>query len=506
MVDTGRRQASRPFAAPAGPAGTLARVAEPTSAAAAPERRHLGGGAIASTASQMVVLVAGAITSIAIARAIGPAGNGSFALAANLFAVALLVAGIGIKQGIVVLTGSGRWQPGEVVRDLAAPLAVLGLGGAALVLGAYELGRDHFLDGLPSAAVPALVAAVPFGIAWQWSWSLALGRERYEAYAVMQALPMLLTMVIAVTLAIASGTTAAVIGFAVAQIIAGAAGAAWALRLRGDPESTERRRTRRERLRAVYRFGLLSWASELLQFVNFRFDLFFLSAFAITADVGIYSVAATATAIALILPQSLSVAVMPRTAALEGASSRGETDIEQADISDARASRHTLLLLPVSGFFVAILIVAIPLIYGSKFDDAVKLGFILLPGTLALGLGKVFTSVTLGRGYPRYALYTVLVTVPLTIAGYLLVIPDEGATGAAIVSTCSYSLTAALSFFWFRRVTGIPARSALVPRAEDLHAYPEVAALSIDYVRPLAGAIRSRLRRRHGGEGEDDGG
>src|SRR5262245_10335823 len=181
-VDIGREQARSGLAE-----GTLRRVQEPhTELAAAPPEpgeRHLGGGAIAATAAQVAVVALGAVTSVVVARALGPSGTGAFALAANLFGVALLIAGVGIKQGITVLVGSGRWSPAVAVRDLVLPLALSGIGGALLGLGAWALGRDGFLDGIPSAAVPVLVAAIPFGIAWQWSWSIALGRERYEAYA-----------------------------------------------------------------------------------------------------------------------------------------------------------------------------------------------------------------------------------------------------------------------------------------------------------------------------------
>ena len=452
---------------------------------------------MAATASQVAVVLLGALASIAIGRLLGPDGSGSFALAANLFAIVLLVVGLGLKQGVVVFVGAGRWRPASAVRDLAMPLAASGALGIAIGLIAWELGRDGFLEGIPEGAFPVLLAAIPFGIAWQWSWSLALGRERYEAYAILQALPTALLLVVMVPLAAAFGVTEAVVGFAAAQMAAGLAAAVWALRFAassfdGPPDAEP---TRRARVASAYRFGLQSWASELLQFVNFRFDLFFLSAYVATATVGVYSVAATATSIALILPHSLSVAVMPRTAALEGAATRGEAEIAEANVSDARASRHTLLLLPVSALGVALLVVVgVPLLYGSEFDDAVGYGLQLLPGTLLLGLGKVFSSVLIGRGYPRYTLYTVLVTVPLTVAGYLLVIPDSGAEGAAIVSSASYALTAFMNFVWFRRVTGIGVREALAPRREDLHAYPEVASLTIDYIRPLLGAIGGRRR------------
>ncbi len=491
---------------------TLAPVSEaiePSPPAEGRERRHLGGGALASTVSQVAVLAGGAVASIAIARILGPSGTGSFALAANFYAVALLVIGAGVKQGITVLVGSGRWPPAQAVGDLAGPLIVTGLIGAGLGLAVYEIGRDGFLDGIPGPAGPAIAAAIPFGIAWQWSWSLALARERYEAYAVLQTLPTILIVPICILLAAASGTTAMLLGYAGALVGTGVASLAWTLRRgrrgggEGDLRSGGQSRGdgRRGRLIWAYRFGLLTWSSELLQFVNFRFDLFFLSAFAATSQVGIYSVAGTVTGISLVLPQALSVAVMPRSAALEGAAARGEVAPAEADLSDARAARHTLLLLPVSAAVVSLLLlVGIPLLYGSRFHHAIALGFILLPGTLALGLAKVYSAITMGRGRPKYALYTVLMTVPPTVVAYLLVIPDSGADGAAVVSTFSYLLTAVISFVFFLRVTRIRPRRALVPEREDLRAYPELATLSFDYLGSMRGVfVRSRSGREDGG-------
>ena len=131
------------------------------------------------------------------------------------------------------------------------------------------------------------------------------------------------------------------------------------------------------------------------------------------------------------------------------------------------------MLLPISALVVGLLVVVgIPLLFGSDFDGSVKLGLLLLPGTLALGLAKVYSSVVVGRGHPRYLLYTVLMTVPVTVVAYLIVIPDHGADGAAIVSSASYILTSLITFLFFRRVTDISARDALVPRREDLRAYP----------------------------------
>jgi O-antigen/teichoic acid export membrane protein len=113
----------------------------------------------------------------------------------------------------------------------------------------------------------------------------------------------------------------------------------------------------------------------------------------------------------------------------------------------------------------------VPLLYGEKFHDSITLGFILLPGVLLLGIGKILSSAVAGRGYPRYALYVSAISMPLTLALYVALIPIFDARGAAVGSSISYGGTALLTFFFFRRVTRIGLREAFVPRAEDVADY-----------------------------------
>lgn len=459
----------------------------------AARRRHLGGGVLASTASQVATLVATAVTSVLIARILGPDGLGAFALAASFAGVSLLVVGLGVKQGIVVLVGSGSWPLRAVGADLILPLLALGAVGAAIVLGAYEILRDSALDAIPADVVPALAGATVFGLAAQWSWSLALALERYEAYAIVFVAAPIAILVLAPCLALPFGAEGAIFGMAAAQAAAGLLGVAWALRSGTGWRPSAAAAGRRRRLRSAFRFGIQSWSSEILRYGNFRLDLFVLAAFASSAEVGKYSVAVAAAGIGLILPVALATAVLPRTARLRGASLRGEVTIDDADLSDARACRHTVLMLPLSALVVSVLLVAgVPVLYGEEFHRSIALGLVLLPGVLLLGLAGVMTSIVQGRGRPDYALYAVLLTAPPTVAAYLLVIPDAGAMGAALVSLCSYAASALVAFFFFRRTTGIGGRTAFVPKGEELGAYRDVLALTRDYVRTAPAQLLNR--------------
>src|SRR4029453_12300632 len=71
------------------------------------------------------------------------------------------------------------------------------------------------------------------------------------------------------------------------------------------------------RLRQALRFGSQAWGANLLQQINYRFDVLILAAFASTQDVGVYSVALTLTAAAWILPQALTTVLFPRIASLD---------------------------------------------------------------------------------------------------------------------------------------------------------------------------------------------
>ena len=222
----------------------------------------------------------------------------------------------------------------------------------------------------------------------------------------------------------------------------------------------------------AFRFGLQSWAANLLQQINYRFDVLILGGFATARDVGVYSVALTLTSAAWVLPQGLQTVLFPRVASLDESTLAGEISADESDAALAKAVRHgVLLMLPAALLISILLLVAVPLLYGGKFHDTTQLGFVLLPGVLLLGIGKILSSAIAGLGYPRYALWIAAVVMPVTLVLYFTLIPSLAAWGAAIASSVSYALTAVLTLYFFRRVTRIRLREALVPRAEDVADY-----------------------------------
>ena len=199
----------------------------------------------------------------------------------------------------------------------------------------------------------------------------------------------------------------------------------------------------RERLREATGFGVRANAATALQFLNYRLDLFVLSAVASGTDLGLYATAVSVTGVMFLAPQTLAYVVFPRVAALSAAGAEGEA---QRATVEAKSLRHvsllTLVTLPVVGVAMAVLI---PLLYGSEFDGAVVLGVILLPGVALFGIASVLAATINGRGHPELSLRAAIWSTPPAIVLYAVLIPLLGDTGAAIASTASYALNFAVT-------------------------------------------------------------
>jgi O-antigen/teichoic acid export membrane protein len=456
--------------------------AEAERGAAAPiNRRPLATGAAFSTLAQVLPLVAGAALSVVVARVLGPSSNGRLSLVLSLVEVLTLVSSLGLPAGITYLVSRGEWGLRRALRETLGAAVVLGAVGFAIGVGVYALARHRVLSGVDLDITLIGLIGVPLGLALLFTSSLSLARDHYEVYAGIRIVQGLGTLVLAGGLAAAFGLTAAVGGLTVAAALGVVYGA---IRL---ARADEGRRAAQETPRALStatRFGLRAWGADLLQLINYRLDIFVLSAYSVLADVGVYSIALSVTALCWLLPSALQAVILPRTADLDVHATSGHEAANEAELTAIRGVRHGVVLTLASALATVVLLAIVPLVYGPKFERTVWLGLILLPGVAALGVAKITSAITTGRGFPQYSLYAGLIDVPITAVLYLTLIPSLGATGAAIASSVSYGVTTVLSLIFFKRVTKLSLRTVLIPGREELGEY-----------RLVAGRLRAFVRR-----------
>lgn len=431
-------------------------------------------------------MVVVALTSIVVARILGPAGIGTYAIAHALLLVFTVVFELGLPQALAYYAGRDEWSGGPLARGAIGASFLLALPGVAAMLVSFAL-FGELAPGMTWPMAIGLAVALPFSLLWRIGPQAALAQERFEAFAVLDASPALLLGPASVAGAALAGTEGAVIGLAVATVGSGAAVAGWLLVAARDAGSDA---SPPGGMRAVLAFGVRAWASELLIQLNLRIDLILVGVYAGAAAGGVYSVALSTTSIAWVVMAAFAISALPRSARLQAHSERSLIDLSDRHASDSRITRHAVLAMPVAGAMIVLLLaVGIPLLYGESFDRSVGLGLILLPGSLLLGLGMAAVAILLAGGETGRVLRVCLAVVPATVVAYALAIPGGGETAAAIVASLSYAAFTALAVAGVRTASGLSARELLVPGRADLVDYRNLASHAVEWARRRIGHL-----------------
>jgi O-antigen/teichoic acid export membrane protein len=452
-----------------------------------PVLRPLSGGIVMSGISRIAIAVLGFGTTVAVARILGPAGAGGFAIAQTLMMFMTVAATLGVEHGITYFVGSGQWNARGAYLTVQRVAAATGLVGAGVAIG-FRLVAPSAFGGLSLGATAAVAGALPFSLSWLYFTSIAVATDDYEPYVLVPTAQAVLNIALVVVLGLALKLPGAVAGFALAHL-ATAAGAAVVARRRFTVRDADADadadagggEDERGQLRRAVLFGIKGYAANALQLINYRLDLFILSAVSGAAAVGRYSVAVVVTSTLWILPQALSEVLFPRIAAL---SSRDDEDSGAArEFVEAKSLRHvTAVVIIASGVLAAALVLLVVPIYGPAFRPAIDLGLILLPGVALLGLVNTMAAIVVGRGHPGYLLASALVLTPITVVLYVTLIPSLHASGAALASSISYAGSFVLTAFIYRHVTGQPLLTRLAPTRSEFG----------DYARVLGGALSRR--------------
>jgi O-antigen/teichoic acid export membrane protein len=421
-------------------------------------------GATISAASRILVAVAGTALTIIVAHLLGPTGLGAFVVAQTLIVVATVLATLGAEHGIVYFVSSGRWDPFDAISS-SAKLAL----GCGLVVGAtcmvVRVLLPKAFDGLSVPLTAAISASMPLVLAWFYAGYVALAMGDVKRYASTAATQATAALLLAGGLAALDGTTGAVIGLVSSEVLTSAIWVPAIWRSAGHGRS--RGESSLKRLRRALSFGVRGWAANALQMVNYRLDLFILSAVSERAAVGQYSVAISVTSVLWLLPQALSDALYPAIARLGG---RGASS--QMAQTESKSLRHCAVLTTLGTIVLAIVLLTLVVpVFGSGFHATVPQGLTLLPGVALLAMTNPLGAIITGRGRPDLMLRATAIVVPVTVGLYLLLIPRFHAEGAALGSSLSYGLSFILVASAYGRLTNVNALRQMLPTRDEVSDY-----------------------------------
>lgn len=432
------------------------------SAAVDTARHETPASATAHTFAASLIAVAIALAiGVVIARLLGPSLKGTYDLAMASAGMLALVLGLALPTGIVF----------SVSRGLAAPRRVatfvLVFGGVQVVAAWVLLSATQSTTSgaavLPtgeSQQMRTLVAVVAGAAAMAASMkAIVMGRQQVARanWIDLGGRVLMLLFVGAVGLTLAGATPS------VELLVGGAAGATLATVLAlGIAAVRHTEPGGPLHLAEGVRVAVPSYAANILQFLNYRLDLFLLALFWSSAEVGLYALAVTIAQLIWLLSNASGSALFPRVAA-------GNDDLA---VSTARTERFSRFAMASAlAMAVPMAVLAAPLlriVYGSDYESAALPMLLLLPGIVVFAPVNVLASHLAGIGRPKFNLVVSAASLVVTVILDLLLIPVWGMLGAAAASSASYLAAACVMVLIFRHVVGSSPRDLLVPTSMDL--------------------------------------
>jgi O-antigen/teichoic acid export membrane protein len=195
------------------------------------------------------------------------------------------------------------------------------------------------------------------------------------------------------------------------------------------------------------KYGVKTLFGNLLQFFNYRLDVFLVNFFLGPVAVGIYSVSVLLAEVLWQLPNAASLVL----------SSKSVNSSHKA-MNEVTPTVFWIVLATSSAGALGLAVLGqglIRLVFSNTFASAYLPLLILLPGVVLLGGGKILSSDIAGRGYPQYNSITAAVALVATVILDVYLIPTMGIAGAALASTISYAICLALSVGFYLKVSGI---------------------------------------------------
>jgi O-antigen/teichoic acid export membrane protein len=140
----------------------------------------------------------------------------------------------------------------------------------------------------------------------------------------------------------------------------------------------------------------------------------------------------------------------------------------------AGSEDNSRLVASLAGFFFYASIVAavllglvsrqlVPYLFGQKFLAAVPTLLALLPGVAAFSVVHVLAGYLIGRGKAMWNTYVALLSLVLTVALDLILIPRLGISGAGVASSVAYVASAGLTLWFFSRLSNVKLRTVFTP-------------------------------------------
>lgn len=408
------------------------------------------------------------VASTLMTRVLGDQGRGAYALLQNQTALFSMLLGFNLGFGITYFTSNDQGNPARMVRIAASAISL------NLIVTPILLALIYWNSGLRQIFLPKeathwaflvyVLLTVLLGQLTSFIGSIMLGMKKFRTLNRMSIFSGAISAtgfttlyllrhqvgaenVLPLVLAVALGTV-------LVQTIIWCAIYIRVVRIPPIPIWSW------AVLRPFLAFVMVGYLSNIINLINYRFDIWVVGNYAGTAQLGLYAVAVGLGQLFFYIPEPFSRVVQPY---LYG-------DMNQ----DLLEKFKFIVRLNLSIVFTFSLVLGflapwiVPLLFGKAFSDAAIALQWLLPGIVFISGSKLIALLVVQGGFIRFNLYATALAAVLTIVLDLLLIPRWGIVGAAFASSISYMALLIVPCLVVRYKMHIPIWDMLILQSSDL--------------------------------------
>ncbi|HEX2908073.1 MAG TPA: flippase [Phototrophicaceae bacterium] len=408
---------------------------------------------------QLGVIILGLLTSILLARGLGTNDRGVYAIVVLFPTTLATLFNFGIAPASVYWIAHGDHNlissiQGSLIFSLVSSICCLAAGGLLI-----HFGHDLLFPYIPSDYLFLGLLFTPIILHRDNLLAIFQGIQNFKAYNLIGLVPQFVILVLAFILVWECKT--GIYGAILATILGHFCSLAVALYLlwRKGLQLWPIQFTRQQARNLLF-YGLRGQVSNIIQFLNYRIDVFLLNFFANKTEVGLYDTAVNLVERLWIVSGAVSTVMLPRIASLQN-------DHDKRKLTPL-INRYVFWL---SLFMAAVAYIlaewGIVLLYGTEFRPATSAFRLLLVGIIMGGISKIIANDIAGRGKPGINGALALFALIVNIVANLILIPVQSYSGAAIASSISYSILALTLMVVFCRLSKSPWHELLVPTKDD---------------------------------------
>lgn len=398
--------------------------------------------------SKFFIILFGLAQSVVTARWLGPEGNGIIAAITVYPSLFLTFGSLGLSQSATHYIGNGKFSESSIKSSIAQIWIFSSL---ISFVCSYILIRYSSNSSSNILWVFLAVFPVPFALFNTYSAGIFLGKNQIGIYNKINWLPSAVTFIFVTLFIIVFKLS---ITGALLAILSGPVFMFVLLLARNNFFKAFHKNFNWKITKAMLSLGIVYAISLLIINLNYKINIILLDKLSTAVEIGIYSKGASITEYLWQIPMLLSTIVFARSASAK---------------DGLQFSRKVALLLRLSFVFIGIgsLILIffsryiILILFGNEFINSTSVLQFLLPGVLLLTIFKVLNMDLAGKGKPWISMKAMVPSLILNIVLNIFLIPEYGATGAAITSTLSYSFAALLFLHFYSKEVDLPVKEIL---------------------------------------------